>query len=87
MLHDGHVGMQTMQYCSQVWVIPVKRFNLKEQWLQCGISQRHKDVGRMDGISNLNRFSRSSEALGIDYVDLIKGTYLLVKIDYLRKLN
>lgn len=34
----------------------------------------------------MNRFSKPSEALGLDYVGSIKGNYLLVKIDYFNKL-
>lgn len=41
---------------------------------------------RMGGMSSLNKFSKPIEALGIDYINLIEGKCLMVKIDYLSKL-
>lgn len=85
-LHDGHVEIQTMRYRSQVWGNPVQMSMFKERWLRCGICQRHRDVRKMDGMSSLNKFSKPGEAFGLDYIGLIEGKDLLVKIDYLSKL-
>lgn len=41
---------------------------LKEKWLRCGVRQKHKDFGRVEGVSSLNRFSQIGEAFGMDYV-------------------
>lgn len=85
MLHDGHMGKQTVHYCSQLWGIPAKSM-LKEKCLRCEVCQKHRDVKRVEVVSSLNRFSESGEALGMDYVASIEAKYLLVKIDYLSKL-
>lgn len=75
-----------MKYRCKVWGILARSNMLKENWLACDICQRNRDVRRRGSLGYVNRFSKLREALRMDYVGLIKGRYLLVKIDYLSKL-
>lgn len=85
-LHDGHVGMQTMRYPRRVWRILEKFGMLKERWVKCDVWQKHQDALRSRKLSSLNRFAKAREALGLDYIGSIDGKYILVKIYYFNKL-
>lgn len=57
MLHDGHVGMHMMRYCSKVWGILAKHMMLRGKGQACDVCQRHREAHKSNNMGTLNQFS------------------------------
>lgn len=59
---------------------------LKKKLKESNACQQHQDVRRDKIFVNLNQASRPGEAIVIDFIGPLHGTYILTKNDYFRKL-
>lgn len=80
-LHEGHAGVSSMIYQERNSKIGVTMKEMKKQLKTCRVYQRNSDK-RRSNMSTLNFSIFLGDVVGLDFVGLVEGVYLLIKVDY-----
>lgn len=77
--------LQGILHISKMWKVDMSKDQLIFGLKNCEVCQRHRRIKRNTKLSTLNTSTKPNDIIGMDFIFLINGGYLLVTMDFLSR--
>lgn len=84
--HAGHVRFKTVMYLNKRWKLNLAPKFVRDQLKSCLVCMKNRVRCTDSKLGILNDSSYPGEVLGMDYIGLVRGKYMLTKIDFMSRL-